>query len=248
MPARPRRRPARARTRGLVGDIVLVLAAALAGVGVAVITGSHSPWPAQPPPAQVTVMDSTASGAWQALPPLESTWRGDRGGAAPVLGRSAGSWTRIRYWRATGKTVLFLPIPQRPDVILLLRYQRLSPAGRPDGTPRRMGCTTASGCAKTRCTRHGAAGECVVMNNSLGYRDGPVVVVVVGWPKTGTSPTGSGQRGWTTEYASWGFVAGQIPPPRAHVIRARTSRGHGPHKTRRERLRQPDANDRNEAV
>lgn len=163
-------------------------------------------------------MDSTTSGAWQALPPLQTTWRGDRGSAAPILGRAAGSWARIRHWRATGKTVLFLPIPQRPDVILLLRYQRLTPAGKPDGTPRRMQCTTATGCSKTRCTRHGAAGECVVMDNNLGYRDGPVVVVVVGWPKADTSPTGPGKRGWTTEYASWGFVTGQLPPRQAHVV------------------------------
>ncbi len=248
MPARPRRRPSRARFRGLVSDLALVLAAALAGVGVAVITGSHSHWPAQPPLAQVAVMDSTTSGAWQALPPLQTTWRGNRGSAAPILGRAAGSWARIRHWRATGKTVLFLPIPQRPDVILLLRYQRLTPAGKPDGTPRRMQCTTATGCSKTRCTRHGAAGECVVMDNNLGYRDGPVVVVVVGWPKADTSPTGPGKRGWTTEYASWGFVTGQLPPRQAHIVRARTGREHGPRKTGRERLRQPGANDRNEAV
>lgn len=165
MPARSPRRPSRARLRGMVGDLALVLAAALAGVGVTVITGSHSHWPAQPPLAQVSVMDSTTSGAWQALPPLQTTWRGDRGSAAPILGGAAASWARIRHWRATGKTVLFLPIPQRPDVILLLRYQRLTPAGKPDGIPRRMQCTTATGCSKTRCTRHGAAGECVVMDN-----------------------------------------------------------------------------------
>ena len=104
MPARPRR-PSRARVRGLVSDLALVLAAALAGVGVAVITGSHSHWPAQPPLAQVAVMDSTTSGAWQALPPLQPTWHGDRDSAAPVPGRAAGSWARIRHWRATGKTV-----------------------------------------------------------------------------------------------------------------------------------------------
>jgi hypothetical protein len=155
---------------------------------------------------------------------------------------------RNRAGRVAGKTVLFLPIPQWPDVILLLRYQRLTPAGKPDGTPRRIQCTTATGCSKTRCTRHGAAGECVVMDNNLGYRDGAVVVVVVGWPKADASPGGPGPRGWTTEYASWGFVAGQLPPPRAHVMRARESREHGPRKTERERIRRPGANDRNEAV
>ena len=86
------------------------------------------------------------------------------------------------------------------------------------------------------------------MDNNLGYRDGPVVVVVVGWPKADTSPTGPGKRGWTTEYASWGFVTGQLPPRQAHIVRARTGREHGPRKTGRERLRQPGANDRNEAV
>lgn len=222
MPAPSRRHPSRARIRRLAVDIVLVLAAAVVGLGLATITPGDSHWPAQPPPAELAVMDSTTSGAWQVVPPLDSTWRSGRDGAAPVPGRIARSWARIGHWRATGKTVLFLQMPQRPDLILLLRYARLSPAGTPDGNPRRLACSAASRCAKTRCTRHGAPGECVVMDN-LGYRDGTVVVVVVGWPESAASTPGAGHRGSGTEYASWGFVASR---PSAGT-RATASRGGG---------------------
>src|SRR5271155_1451580 len=128
MPAPSRRHPSRARIRRLAVDIVLVLAAAVVGLGLATITTGHSHWPAQPPPAERAFMDSTTSGAWQAVPPLDSTWRSGRDGAAPVPSQVTRSWARIGPWRATGKTVLFLQIPQRPDVIVLLRYARLSPA------------------------------------------------------------------------------------------------------------------------
>jgi hypothetical protein len=237
MSAPPRRqRPSRVRSRGLAADIVLVLAAAMAGLGVAAITSGRSHWLVRPPLAELTVTDGTTSEAWQAVPPLESTWRSNRDGAAPAPGQVTGSWARIGHWRATGKTVLFLQIPQRPDLILLLRYQRLTPAGTPDGSPRRMQCSAASRCSETRCTRHGAPGECVVMDN-LGYRDGTAVVVVVGWPESAASPSGAGQRGPATEYASWGFVAnpssertsaapgtGRLQPRRAHAMRSRVSR------------------------
>jgi hypothetical protein len=210
MPATPRRQPPRARGRRLAVDVVLVLAAAVVGLGLATITPGQSRWPAQPPPAELAVMDSTTSGAWQAVPPLDSTWRSGRDGAAPVPGRVTRPWARIGHWRATGKTVLFLQMPQRPDLIVLLRYARLSPAGTPEGNPRRLECSAASRCAKTRCTRHGAPGECVVMDN-LGYRDGTVVVVVVGWPGSAASAPSAGQRRSATEYASWGFVASRPP-------------------------------------
>jgi hypothetical protein len=240
-PAPPHRQhPSRARRRRLAGDIALVLAAAMAGLGVAAITPSRSHWLARPPSAELTVTDDTTSEAWQAVPPLESTWRSNRDGAAPVADQLTRSWARIGHWRTAGETVLFLQIPQRPDLVLLLRYQRLTPAGTPDGSPRRMQCSAASRCASTRCTRHGASGECVVMDN-LGYRDGTVVVVVVGWPESAASPSGVGQRGSATEYASWGFVAnpppqrtrttpgtGRLPPRQAHAMRSRASRERSP--------------------
>lgn len=216
------RHPSRPRIPHLAGDIALILGAAIVGLSLAAITPGHSHWPARPPLAELTVTGSTTSQAWQAVPPLQSTWRSDRDEPAPASGRIIRSWARIEHWRTPGKTVLFLQIPQRPNLILLLRYQRLTAAGTPAGNPQRTQCSMASQCTRTRCIRHGEPGECVVMDN-LGYRDGTIVVVVAGWARSTVSRADTDHRGSVTEYGSWGFVAS--PPSAPTSARPHTERG-----------------------
>ena len=212
----PRRRAprisGRRRVPGLAGDIVLLLVAAAIGVSVVSLAPSYPrpSWPGRPPQAELAVMDGQGLDpggvAWQAVSPLTSSW-----GGAPVPGRMTGPWGRLRRWRATGTTMLFLHTRQRPDLVVLLRYGRLTRAGVPDGQPQRSSCATTSRCTQIRCIHHGVPGVCVLLDNRV-YRQGSVVVVVmVRW------------RMARTEYASWGLVA-QAPAAKDAKRPPRTGR------------------------